>query len=73
MESTSPVTSPTRIMSPTSKVRSAIRNKPLIRFDADVWEAKPIATVRMPAAPISTAKLKPSSRNADATNRPSTP
>ena len=56
---------PTFITSPITNERSAIKNIPLIKFDADVCEAKPIATVSTLAAPKSTFKLKPNSSNAE--------
>ena len=59
MLSTSPVWLSMRITSPTTKGRSTIRNRPLIRFEAEVCEAKPMATVRMPAAPRSTLSFSP--------------
>ena len=67
MERTSPAVSPTLMMSPTTKGCSAIRNSPLIRLEAEVCEAKPRATVRMPAAPSSTLRLTPSTRRVQVT------
>lgn len=49
------------MVSPTSNEPSPIKNKPLIKFDAEVCEAKPNATVKIPAAPKNTLSLKPAS------------
>ena len=72
-ESTSPVVPFTRMMSPTAKGRSPSRKRPLITFEADVCEANPTATVRMPAAPSSTLRSNPSSMRAEAVNSPAMP
>ena len=70
IESTSPCVEPMRMISPTAKAFSPSKNSPLMTFEADVCEAKPRATVRMPAAPRSTVRSKPTSVSAEATNSP---
>ena len=60
MDRTNPLCPSMVMRSPTTKGRSASRNNPLMRLEAEVWEAKPRATVRMPAAPSNTLRLKPS-------------
>src|SRR5690625_5440868 len=64
--------SPTLIYSPSSNGFSPTRNKPLIKLDADVCEANPMATDKTPAAPNSTPRLKPICRSAEAKNKDST-
>ena len=49
------------MVSPISKEPSPMRNNPLIKLDAEVCEAKPKATVKIPAAPKNTLSLKPAS------------
>ena len=41
---------------------------PLIMFDAEVWDANPTATVRIPAAPSTTSRENPASRSAAIAN-----
>ena len=71
MDNTSPVILFTLIKSPTSKEPSPIKNKPLIKLETDVCEAKPIATVKIPAAPNNTPILKPISCRPETVKRSS--
>jgi hypothetical protein len=70
---TSPVALPTVIQSPTVNERSPIKKMPLIRFDMLVWEAKPNATVRMPAAPKNTLMSMPPRCSAASVTRMASP
>ena len=45
MDRTSPVVPPIWTMSPREKGRSPSRKSPLMMFEAEVWDANPIATV----------------------------
>jgi len=65
IDKTSPTVLPILMTSPMTKYHSAIKNIPLIKFDAEVCDANPIATVKTLAAPNNTFKLKPSSNNTE--------
>jgi len=59
--------------SPTEKGRSPGGKSPLMTVDAEVCDAKPRATVGMPAAPSSTPRSNPSSMRDEAAKSPATP